>query len=386
MSKVFIEETTLSAIGSAIREMTGKSDLIAPGEMPGEIRSIETGGGGGYEPTDLELKYTYDEAAHLFEQSRNYWVLREYGDRITTDMLTTMDSMFYGYGSYDGKYITPQFVIDGDNTYGSGNAQTMKNMFYDYKNKELPPNIVTWIPTNCLSMFYGAQYIREIPASWEGNIDWSYMSNGQNMWSNNYSLRSIPDWMLPVMDPRDNVYMAVSFEIAYNSFNYMYALDELKIPISGKVATYSQSGLLSNAGQSCFRVKDVTFKLPSTWTSVMKNLTLDLSRYCGWASSEHNVTEYNSGIGYDKEVSDATTYASLKNDPDWFTCDVAYSRYNHDSAVNTINSLPSTNGGTGCVVKFKGEAGSKTDGGAINTLTEEEIAVAAAKGWTVSLV
>jgi hypothetical protein len=66
-----------------------------------------------------------------------------------------------------------------------------------------------------------------------------------------------------------------------------------------------------------------------------------------------------------------------------------YSRYNHDSAVNTINSLPDTSaylataGGTN-TIKFKGNAGSKTDGGAINTLTAEEIAVATAKGWTVS--
>ena len=71
--------------------------------------------------------------------------------------------------------------------------------------------------------------------------------------------------------------------------------------------------------------------------------------------------------------------------------DVPYSRYNHDSAVETINSLPDTsgylsaNGGTN-TIKFEGAAGSKTDGGAINTLTEEEIAVAAAKGWTVTLV
>lgn len=93
----------------------------------------------------------------------------------------------------------------------------------------------------------------------------------------------------------------------------------------------------------------------------------------------------------DKEVIDDTTYAALKNDPDWFTCNVAYSRYNHDSAVATINSLPDTsaylaaNGGTN-TIKFKGAAGEKTDGGAINTLTAEEIAVAAAKGWTVTLV
>ena len=94
---------------------------------------------------------------------------------------------------------------------------------------------------------------------------------------------------------------------------------------------------------------------------------------------------------YDKQVKDDATYQALKDDPDWWTLEVAYSRYNHDSAVATINSLPDTsayltaNGGTN-TIKFKGESGSATDGGAINTLTAEEIAVATAKGWTVTLV
>jgi hypothetical protein len=65
---------------------------------------------------------------------------------------------------------------------------------------------------------------------------------------------------------------------------------------------------------------------------------------------------------------------------------VNYSRYNHDSAVETINSLPDTSAYGTNTIKFKGASGALTDGGAINTLTEEEIAVAAAKGWTVTLV
>lgn len=46
MSKVFIEESTLSSIGNAIRQKTGKSELISPGNMPTEIASITSGGGG----------------------------------------------------------------------------------------------------------------------------------------------------------------------------------------------------------------------------------------------------------------------------------------------------------------------------------------------------
>lgn len=70
---------------------------------------------------------------------------------------------------------------------------------------------------------------------------------------------------------------------------------------------------------------------------------------------------------------------------------VSDSIYNHDSAVETINSLPDTSaylataGGTN-TIKFNRKAGSATAGGAIGNLTEAEIAVATAKGWTVTLV
>ena len=93
----------------------------------------------------------------------------------------------------------------------------------------------------------------------------------------------------------------------------------------------------------------------------------------------------------DKEIKDDATYQALKNDPDAWTRDQAYSFYNHDSAVETINSLPDTSaflaeqGGTN-TIKFRGNLGSNTDGGAINTMTAEEIAVATAKGWTVTFV
>ena len=68
-----------------------------------------------------------------------------------------------------------------------------------------------------------------------------------------------------------------------------------------------------------------------------------------------------------------------------------FSRYNHDSAVETINSLPDTSeylataGGTN-TIKFRNYSGACTDGGGTNDLTPEEIAVATAKGWTVTIV
>jgi hypothetical protein len=92
------------------------------------------------------------------------------------------------------------------------------------------------------------------------------------------------------------------------------------------------------------------------------------------------------GISNADYVGDDATYQANKNNPKWFTDKVEYSRYNHDSAVNTIKSLPDTSAYGTNTIKFKGEAGSATDGGAINTMTEEEIAMASVKGWTVAFV
>ena len=113
-----------------------------------------------------------------------------------------------------------------------------------------------------------------------------------------------------------------------------------------------------------------------------KNQVIDLTSYVGYA---------NGGIGdSSKKIYNATTYAALKNDPDAWTDTLEYSFYNHDSALETLNSLPFTGNSASQsspnIIKFKGESGSATDGGAINTLTTAEIAQAANRCWSVSYV
>lgn len=51
MAKVYLEDSTLTAIGSAIRDKAGTSGLLLPSEMPSAISAIETGGGGSSEIT-----------------------------------------------------------------------------------------------------------------------------------------------------------------------------------------------------------------------------------------------------------------------------------------------------------------------------------------------
>lgn len=47
MANVYLQDSTLTAIGDAIRSKTGKSDKILPKDMPAEIEGISGGGGGG---------------------------------------------------------------------------------------------------------------------------------------------------------------------------------------------------------------------------------------------------------------------------------------------------------------------------------------------------
>ena len=317
------------------------------------------------------------------------WFIEQLGEEITTENITDCSNMFL-----DLNLEKIPFVI---NCAAAGYID-LSYMFANAKLKELPKIIAKVEKTSY--MFLGCKYLREIPEDYFDNFDWSYITNLTSGYSGNmdamfdfcYSLRYIP-----IHKIKSNPIIVPSYSYLYNCFSNCYCLDEIKdlpLPFTG---AWTSNAFGSGPYSGCFlatsRLKSLTFALNEGQPAVMnwKNQTIDLSQKVGYAVLRDDFLNYNSGITADKEVTDDATYQALKNNPDWFTCNVAYSRYNHDSAVETINSLPDTsaylaaNGGTN-TISFRGDAGSATDGGAINTLTEAEIAVAAAKGWTVSLV
>jgi hypothetical protein len=244
-------------------------------------------------------------------------------------------------------------------------------------------------------MFANCYSLREIPEDYFDDFDWSYIETSTSSFNGSMegvcmACRSLRKAPLHIFKHANKV-AYTSYTYFYDGFNGCYSLDELVgLPIP-YTATYT-SNIFYYTSYYCYRLKNFTFEMNEDGTPLVKpwkGQTIDLSGSTGWlpyASYRDYITNYNSGITADKEVTDDATYAALKNDPDWFTADIAYSRYNHDSAVATINSLPDCSATGTNTIKFKGAAGSKTDGGAINTLTEAEIAVAAAKGWTVSFV
>jgi hypothetical protein len=204
------------------------------------------------------------------------------------------------------------------------------------------------------------------------------------MCSNCHSLRKYPYGLIKYGNP----VISYSYSIYYSMADYNCSLDEIiNLPFPHYNASWT-SNAFTYSFDNTYRLKEMTFALQedgSPYVMKWKNQTIDLSQ-AGLCKATNYILGKNSGITADKEVKDDATYQALKNDPDWFATNVNYSRYNHDSAVNTINSLPDCSATGTNTIKFKGAAGALTDGGAINTLTEAEIAVAAAKGWTVSLV
>lgn len=375
----------LSAIGDAIREKTGKTELLTLDQMPVEIAGIETGGGGSVEidPIVLTGNCSYFGSGPL---SSNF--IKLFGNKITTNNLNNIHYMFY----YSELTNIP-FELNMSNT--SGNYYSCADLFSFAKKLESPPIMNNFHPTSLLEMFNGCFNLRTIPENVFNNWDYSNIHKNTYtklcyMFQYCYSLRNIPESFLR------NIYSSStnsSDSMTYYGFNSCYCLDEIKgININPDINI--KSNIFSQTFSACSRLKNIIFNCNENGSPKIikaKNQLISLNSYVGYAQSSSNILGYNSGITADKRVTDNATYQALKNDPDWWTTDVAYSRYNHNSAVRTINSLPDTSaylateGGTN-TIKFKGNSGASTDGGAINTLTAQEIAVATAKGWTVSFV
>lgn len=312
------------------------------------------------------------------------WFIENYGVQITTSNIIDASYMF----NFSEVEAIP-FTINL-----STNGCECNSMFEScYYLKTLPE--VSGKIRNFSSVFSSCYNIRQIPDSW-GNLDFSEIntitySRLNSIFSYCYSLRQIPASLLSNLH---NDKATSKYNKFYQGcFSYCCSLNEiLNLPVDGATMT---NNMFDSTFERCNRSKNITFATDNgtPYTASWKNQTIDLTRAVGYnfgAGEQKYILNYNSGITEDKKVTDNTTYQTLKDDPDWWTMDKRYSRYNHDSAVATINSLPDTSaylataGGTN-TIKFDGNCGSATDGGAINTLTEEEIAVATAKGWTVTL-
>lgn len=399
MANVIISDAHLTDIADAIRSKNGTENAYKPREMAAAITAIEVGSGGDGECSGMhipeEALSISGNCSYRFANGGWSWFIEEAGSKMKTAGITEAVFMF------SNSNLLEEIPFD----INVSDKAAINNMFANcYELKTIP--YIKGTVGNMTYLFSSCNKLRNIPEDWSDYIDTSYVS-GYNygnigcIFSNCYSLRRVPKSLLDKLG--SSATKNATYHCYKSMFSSCYNLDEAKeLPV---VTGNMTANAFADFAHNCNRMKDFTFALAEDGTPYKvnwKTQTIDLSM-AGFVSSFWNRTyiiNYNSGITAEKQVYDDATYAALKDDDDWFACDkssnsvdtgygIKYSRYNHDSAVNTINSLPDTSeylasaGGTN-TIKFKGAAGSNTDGGAINTLTEEEIAVAAAKGWTVT--
>lgn len=341
----------------------------------------------GYTPTDEELTFRVS-AKSLFYVDNNAWIAQQWGDRLRFVNVTSADEMLW----MSSDKVPSNFVLEfGANQTGV----SIKEFAYNSKRTSLPT--IKWpevkYTLGCSGAFTHMENIRELPDDYFS--DKCYITNDGygGTWYECYSLRHVPTSYFAAkqrgLNSEDNNYAQWM-----GIFSKDYWLDELTgVPVDYK-NDYTSNKFNFNSDSCLNHLKDYIFATNNgqPYTAKWKNQTIDLHYETGYKNRYHYppLTYYNSGITADKEVTDDATYQALKDNPDWYTFDKSYSRYNHDSALRTINSLPDcsayvASGGTNTII-FEAQAGSKTDGGACGALTAEEIAIAAAKGWTISFV
>lgn len=435
MAKVFIEETTLTAIGDAIREKEGSTELIPVTDMSTRISAISGGsdpiiesleittngtytapeGVDGYSPitvsvpqdgapTAQELTIT-GNGYNMFINGQWDWFVNKYGNQITTKDISNCQYMFSS-----SKLSTIPFDINVAKVGYS--TPSFQQMFSGCSELTSLPTIHCSAPipaptgtysgaVSVESMFDGCSKIREVPAGYFDEIfTEEFYAASQKYGIGGYagarancsSIRSVYSAELkPWVGYGSSAYSSVYRSVVTRCS----CIETVQLPVE-RWSTYT-SNAMQYSFESCFRLSSLTFELnPETnapYEVNWKGQTIDLTKNVGYATGSYTIPQTNAGITIDKEVKDDATYQALKNDPDWYTVKFEYCRYNHDSAVETINSLPDTSaylasaGGTNTIKFGKlsgGSPGSLTDGGALNSLTAEEIAVATAKGWTVT--
>lgn len=176
------------------------------------------------------------------------------------------------------------------------------------------------------------------------------------------------------------------------NFDSLHSLRELETPIT-LTTTPSKFSLGGSHIQSMFLLRRLKFINPQNivYTSLYNAnsyyKTLDLSYYVGYCHPNYVDRMDEVVDGTLPLVTDDATYQQYKN-TDYYTTDLYYSHYNKPAAIETLRSLPDmshVNNGTPIII-FSGFSGFSTDGGPINSMTNDEIAIATSKNWAVQFV
>lgn len=377
MADYLIKDTTLTNIADAIRAKKSSTDTYTPAEMATAISSIETGGGGG-ELTEEDLTFTGDLEKFNYN-GRMSKIIKKYGSKMRFNSVNNLKAAFFGKDPLNSDFSNWTISLSRCN---------LTNCFMSSSITGFPKFQGTVISLKTL--FWLGESMESIPDDlFSAVTEFSYKeaeSDYSGIFSGCKALKKVPLWFGNMAFTVKAGQISSYSSVYYNTFFNCYKLKELILPIIP-----SPANLRSNSFDKTFNnvrsMRKFIFAPPPAgneavlWTHQTINLA---DTNCGYSISAVQMTGHI--------ISDDETYNLYKNDPDAWADKLEYSFYNHDSALETIRSLPYTeyfdtpHDQLQNVIRFYGKSGEKTDGGAINTLTTTEIAIATNKGWTVSFV
>lgn len=430
MSKVFINESSLTSIGNAIRGKTGSSELLSvPDGMVAAIESITTGGGSAVLPE--ELKVITGNVQNLFVTAYDTLYVNTYGKQLTTKDLVdaqmfvnnrTIEEVPFDLNIAGGdtssmfKYCVKLKKIKDINIANPNQTSNGLNQcFYECNSlKEIGVirnpliRLFNLVFYNCYNLNYITIEGAVCPADGIDRVEEAF--------EDCRGLREVDSSFLKLLKAN---YSSSSWNSSgYNfDFYHCYSMDRivgLGVPISSSNKTHTKN-MYNQTFINCYRLDELTFETNEDGTPkelYANNQIIDLSNNVGYCPSDQwqicntvgdikqgqSVPAFYDYIQPSASSTDIWNYQitadknteEYYNHKDSWTENLLYSRYNHRSMVNTINTLPDTstfissNGGTN-TIKFKSNQGDSSPWGGTSNLTGAEIAVATAKGWTVSL-
>jgi hypothetical protein len=286
MAKVFIEESTLTAIGDAIREKEGTAELVPVTDMATRISAIQSGGGGDFPEIVLTDSATYACAGPLASAT-----LQQFPNKVSTKDLTELSYMFYR-----STLETVPFTINiKDNVY----SVRSNSMFAQAAQLRKSPDIIyktltsysdmsflfssctlleelgafkNAYPENIGSFFAYCYRLRAIPDDFFSTWNFSRLktysfSSVDSVFSNCKSLRKIPSSFFDWWSDGN-----VKTNYSYTPYSYAFCecatLDEvINMPVITS-ATYT-SNMFNKSFQNAGRLKAFTFKTNEDGSSIV---------------------------------------------------------------------------------------------------------------------
>ena len=317
------------------------------------------------------------------------WFITQLQDKITTKNIKGANSMFYR-SKISGIPFDINLAVITDN-YSTHN---LSRMFYSAENISTMPMIYNAKPGDISSMFYGCHNLTYFPKGFAENWDWSYFDTSTSSYDGNMGnlfgyckrLRAIPKVFLL----HGNPYSAYSYSITYSGFTGCFSLEKLEDVFIAYKASYtgSYSNSFSSIVSDCFRLKKFTLMTQEDGTPYTVNWNrqiIDLTTV-GFCSDTNMITG-NTDFTTETKIDTIEKWHGYIDGsyPDGWANDVAYSTFGATAVKELLATLPTTSG-TGCTIKLKQGASNAVPREEMTSLTEEDIAVATAKGWTITFV